>query len=74
MQDELGEMKEEMRGLRRELAPLPGSIDRMATELDSDLGSVEGAVRDLAPRLEAMQGELGKLRDDLGGLPFVGKS
>ena len=42
--------------------------------MDDDLSAVERAVSAMAPKLEEVRDGIDRLRTDLAGLPFVGKS
>lgn len=42
--------------------------------MDAELSDVETAMRGLGPQLAGMRAEIDRLRSDLAGVPFVGKS
>ncbi len=60
----MGEMQDDLRGLRGDLAPLPQGIQDMHAELRgmrSDLDSLPSGIADMRRELSGMRGDLGSL-------------
>lgn len=77
LNDVLDDLALEVRLVRQDLLRLEGTLDRMATDIgpvDDDLHEVTLAVDGMAPQLREVVHHIDLLRDDLSGIPFVGRS
>ena len=80
----VAELHAGLAGVPERIAAMQAGIETMAADLaatrasvepmDTDLHKVEQAMLTLPPKLDDMTRQLDGLREDLSGLPFVGKS
>lgn len=73
----LDDLSAEIRLVRSDLATLQSRIDRIGADVspvDEDLHEVTQAVLVIAPQLSEVRDHIDMLRQDLSGLPFVGRN
>lgn len=73
----LDDLSGEVRLIRSDLATVQARIDAIGSDVrpvDDDLHEVTQAVRRIAPQVSEVRDHIDLLRDDLSGLPFVGRT
>lgn len=73
----LDAVRDDASAMRRQFEEVARVVDRLAGDvapMDEDLAEVTRAVEAMAPQMREVRDHIDLLREDLSGLPFVGKS